>query len=234
VAGSAQGTDLATAKRVLKRTCYLTDRGAGSSPDVRGMVEEAQVVVEAFGDATDLGMLEGLWKLIYTNAFDVTGIVDLGRTAPLLKVGGIYQQYSSVEEGVVKNIVDFGLPPFLEADKGLRFTVRAEFEARNESLAFQFKSAGVSNLRITSELESFITPALLPRAQIQQAILIALQEFNVTVPLMTPSSMDNRARKAFRPIFQVTYLDKDMFIGRAPQGSFIFLKDKRTRLSQNT
>jgi hypothetical protein len=26
-----------------------------------------------------------------------TGIVDLGRTAPLLKVGGIYQQYSSVE-----------------------------------------------------------------------------------------------------------------------------------------
>mmetsp|Transcript_7977 Transcript_7977/g.14312 ORF Transcript_7977/g.14312 Transcript_7977/m.14312 type:complete len:202 (+) Transcript_7977:87-692(+) len=126
VAGSAQGTDLATAKRVLKRTCYLTDRGAGSSPDVRGMVEEAQVAVEAFGDATDLGMLEGLWKLIYTNAFDVTGIVDLGRTAPLLKVGGIYQQYSSVEEGVVKNIVDFGLPPFLEADKGLRFTVRAE------------------------------------------------------------------------------------------------------------
>jgi hypothetical protein len=50
------------------------------------------------------------------------------------------------------------------------------FEARNESLTFQFKSAGVSNLRITSELESFITPALLPRAQIQQAILIALQE----------------------------------------------------------
>lgn len=30
------------------------------------------------------------------------------------------------QEGVVKNIVDFGLPPFLEVDKGLRFTVRAE------------------------------------------------------------------------------------------------------------
>lgn len=30
------------------------------------------------------------------------------------------------QEGVVKNIVDFGLPPFLEVDRGLRFTVRAE------------------------------------------------------------------------------------------------------------
>mmetsp|Transcript_19373 Transcript_19373/g.50525 ORF Transcript_19373/g.50525 Transcript_19373/m.50525 type:complete len:291 (+) Transcript_19373:90-962(+) len=219
--------DLATAKRVLKRSCYLSDRGAGSTPEIRGVVEEAQVAVEAFG-APSLDALEGLWRLIYTNAFDVTGIVDFGRTAPLLKVGGIYQEYSSVQEGVVKNIVDFGLPPFLEVDKGLRFTVRADYEPRSGSrMAFNFRSAGLSDLRISSALESLIAPALLPRDQIQQAVLTALQEFNIDVPLQTrPPSLDGRPQRALRPNFQVTFVDEEVFIGRAPQGSFIFLKEK--------
>lgn len=43
-------------------------------------------------------------------------------------------------------------------------------------MAFNFRSAGLSDLRISSALESLIAPALLPRDQIQQAVLTALQE----------------------------------------------------------
>lgn len=44
---------------------------------------------------------------------------------PPLSVGNVYQRFSSVESGVVENIIELGVPPFLEADKGVTFTVKA-------------------------------------------------------------------------------------------------------------
>lgn len=42
-----------------------------------------------------------------------------------LQVGNIYQRFSSVEEGVVENLIQFGVPFLLEGKNGVTFTVGA-------------------------------------------------------------------------------------------------------------
>lgn len=84
------------------------------------------------GDGLDYALLEGKWRLVYTTAADVVPIVglDLSRLLPAglpapVVVGDVFQRFSSVEEGRVENIIEFGLPPFTQDSRGITFTVGA-------------------------------------------------------------------------------------------------------------
>ena len=93
-----------------------------------------QVALESLqpGDGLDYSLLEGKWRLVYTTAADVVPIVGLdlstllpaGLPAPVV-VGDVFQRFSSVEEGRVENIIEFGLPPLTEGKRGVTFTVGA-------------------------------------------------------------------------------------------------------------
>lgn len=93
------------------------------STQQRGVIEEAIVALENYqGDALDYSQLPGLWKLEYTTAPDVVGILDAQRL-PFLQVGDIFQQFTTTEEAVCKNIINLSVVPFLQEKDGVRLTV---------------------------------------------------------------------------------------------------------------
>jgi hypothetical protein len=57
-------------------------------------------------------------------------IVGLDRDLPLglpapVTVGAVYQQFSSVQQGSVQNIIEFSVPFLLQQQQGATFTVEA-------------------------------------------------------------------------------------------------------------
>lgn len=52
-----------------------------------------------------------------------------GLPAPLT-VGKVYQQFSSVEQGIVQNIIEVSVPFLLEEERGVTFTVEARCVGR--------------------------------------------------------------------------------------------------------
>lgn len=52
---------------------------------------------------------------------------------PPVRVGNVYQRFSSVERGIVENIIEFSVPFVLQQDRGCTFTVEARC-GRDEAL----------------------------------------------------------------------------------------------------
>lgn len=76
--------DPADAKEDLLFEISYTNRGATVSRNQRGAIEEAQIKLENLGpDALDFGLLKGAWRLVYTTAADVAGVIEAGRLGPL-------------------------------------------------------------------------------------------------------------------------------------------------------
>lgn len=50
---------------------------------------------------------------------------DFAGLPPPVRVGNVYQRFSSVERGIVENIIEFSIPLLLEDSKGCTFTVEA-------------------------------------------------------------------------------------------------------------
>ncbi|KIZ07425.1 hypothetical protein MNEG_0522 [Monoraphidium neglectum] len=223
-----------TAKARLLQAVEYTRRGANTTQDLRGDVEEAQVALESLqpGDGLDYALLEGKWRLVYTTAADVVPIVGLdlssllpaGLPAPVV-VGDVFQRFSSVEEGRVDNIVEFGLPPLTQGSGGVTFTVGASYEVRSpRRISLTFLEAQVGRVRASPLLEALLAPALLPRGWWNQRALLAIKEFNLRFPFR--SAQQVAAGRAVGAGYLLTYLDSDVLIGRAqaPGGSFIFVR----------
>jgi hypothetical protein len=72
---------------------------------------------------------------------------DIAGLPPPVKVGNVYQRFSSVERGIVENIIEFSVPFLLEQDKGCTFTVEARC-ANNpmSSCHVQARSCGVHSM----------------------------------------------------------------------------------------
>ena len=81
----------------------------------------AQIGLEAFSKHLDYDLLPGKWKLIYTSAPDVAPLTVSNSLTSLLpvRVGDIYQEFSSVALGQVKNIITFKFPGLLESGMSL-------------------------------------------------------------------------------------------------------------------
>lgn len=78
-----------------------------------------QIGLEGFTETLDYDLLPGLWKLVYTSAPDVAPLTVSNSFSNLLpvQVGDIYQEFSSVASGQVKNIITFAVPGLLESGK---------------------------------------------------------------------------------------------------------------------
>lgn len=232
--GSVEAAKAALFASIGDGSMSSTSLQAGSKQE-RGAIEEAQVAVESFGRDIDYKKLEGLWRLVFTTAPDVAPLMANASSSssfpflpnlPQPKVGAIYQRFTSLEEGVVQNIIQVGDGAVFVADKGLTFTVHARYRpAGPRTIVLSFQGAQVGRLRITDGIETLLAPALLPRTWLQHRLLLAVQEFTFKVPLSTPSNIQQgeRARQA-EGRYMLSYLDDDTLIGRAQAGggSFVF------------
>ncbi|KAG0561215.1 hypothetical protein KC19_9G046100 [Ceratodon purpureus] len=227
------------AKMDLLRSVMDTKRGAQVSPDQRAAIEEAMVGVERFnaGSPLVLDELHGTWLLQYTTAPDVISLLQAAEL-PLLQVGQVYQSFDCkgrTDGGIVENIVRWSVPGLLQANEGATLIVTAKFSvASPRSIVLQFEEARVGEVEISAELETFITPAILPRTFINLQILQFLRSLDLRFPLRGSQTQPQNASRA--PIgawYNLTFLDRNLLLGRAlgTGGIFVFSRTQARRKS---
>ena len=253
----------ATAKRKLIESCRGTYRGAlfQSSPEQTTRVFDAKRELEKYyyydGKREEEGkmdprLLRGRWKLIYTTAVDVTGLLVLSIPPPPLPflppppivVGDIYQEFKTDTKEIV-NEIRASVPALLEEKDGVVLRVNATYKDRSSStktaLELVFQEAVVSDVRISEFTEMLLAPAVLPRGELNQRVLLFLRDFEVRFPLfgraataMGGASNENERNEdgkitpgASVGKYEFSYCDEDVLIGKATgsQGIFIFTKE---------
>eukprot|EP01023_Acetabularia_acetabulum_P033406 TRINITY_DN31271_c0_g1_i2.p1 TRINITY_DN31271_c0_g1~~TRINITY_DN31271_c0_g1_i2.p1 ORF type:complete len:251 (-),score=33.00 TRINITY_DN31271_c0_g1_i2:112-864(-) len=208
-------------KGQLRSAVEGTKRGACTSRDASSEIEEALINVEQFNEPLDDKMLAGKWKLIYTTAPDVVGVLLPGALLPLeiVKIEEIYQEFSDSSEGKLDNIIQFSIPGILREGDGGTLRVNAGYVIKSRNtIQLSFFKGSLGDLNPTDTLQNLILPAMLPRGYFNQQLFLALKEFKVERSLqISPSG-------APQPIgnYLLTYLDEDMFVGRAVNGKFVF------------
>jgi hypothetical protein len=148
--------------------------------------------------ATDL--LEGNWRLLYTTS---NGLLNLGRF-PVVQLGQIYQCVRTAEAKIY-NIAEISGLPYLE---GL-VSVSARFEPVNErrvNVKFERSISGLQRLLGYQSPSNFIE-------QIEAGKKFPAIDFNI----------ESRDQQGW---LDITYLDRDLRIGRGNEGS-VFVLTKR-------
>lgn len=220
--------EVENAKFSLLKAVRETERGLLSSPDQRALIEESMIAVETLdaGSPLDLAKLDGTWMLQYTTASDVLSILQAAQL-PILKVGQIFQKFecsSNLDGGLVRNVVRWSLPGVLQDVDGATLTVTAKFHlASSRNIALQFEEAAVGSIMMSEELQALIAPAILPRTFFSLEVLQFIRGFNARFPLRTPS---NTGRIPLGLLYYISFVDKDMLLGRAlgSGGIFIFTR----------
>src|SRR4028119_358007 len=149
-------------------------------------------------EATDL--LEGNWRLLYTTS---NGLLNLGRF-PVVQLGQIYQCVRTAEAKIY-NIAEISGLPYLE---GL-VSVSARFEPVNErrvNVKFERSISGLQRLLGYQSPNNFIE-------QIEAGKKFPAIDFNI----------ESRDQQGW---LDITYLDRDLRIGRGNEGS-VFVLTKR-------
>ena len=146
-------------------------------------------------EAADL--LEGDWRLLYTTSRGILGIDQL----PLFKLGQVYQCIRTKERKVYNIAELYGLP-YLEA----LVSVAAEFEPVSErrvKVTFKRSLSGLQRLIDYQSPSNFIE-------QIESGKKFTALDFTI----------ENREQRGW---LDITYLDRDLRIGRGNEGSVFVL-----------
>ena len=215
-------TDIA--KQRFKDAVRGTQRGNRTDSIERGEIEEAQVALETTvaGERIDWSLLPGTWDVIYTTARDVRGIVG---EEPFLmcKSRVVGQRYGTPVNclGRVTNIIELEFDiPFLRGTI-VSINVEADYTIDSiRSIGLLFKSASFGRIEPGAALQDVLTPAVLPRGWWNLAVMNYLREFKVGFEFPGTS---RATESMIPPALFVTYLDEDMFIGRAQQGGGVYV-----------
>jgi hypothetical protein len=221
--------DLAAAKDRLFDAIASTERGSQASLYQRGKVEEAQVGVEAFAEMeADWSKLVGTWWIIFTTASDVRPLVGPIANGPTpFRISRVGQRFSTPEEGKVQNLIEVrAVGPFVGGSSAT-LVVDAVYECRTaRSLALRFQAAGVDDVKISGSLQNLLAPPLLPRGWWNLAVLQALESAAIRLPLVTRvPGVTNQSRNPIGFNYSITFVDDDLLIGRASNGTYIFKRD---------
>ncbi|KAK3153023.1 hypothetical protein QOZ80_2BG0166640 [Eleusine coracana subsp. coracana] len=220
-------------KHELLRAVQETRRGFAAGPDQRAAIEEAIVSVEELdageGAPLDLAALDGTWRLCYTSASDVLVLFEAAERLPLLQVGQIYQKFECKDQsdgGIVRNVVRWSIENLLEEQEGATLNVSAKFAVMsNRNIFLQFEEVAVENIKISEQVQALIAPAILPRSFLSLQILQFLKTFRAQVPVSGPE------RRSPGGLYYLSYVDRDMLLGRSVGGGGVFIFTRAQPLS---
>ena len=254
--GTYRGALFASNERETKAIFDAKARLEKSFLQRRQKSKEGESEFDDFDDA----LLDGRWKLIFTTALDVTGLLVLSIPPPPVPffppppvvVGDIFQEFKTETKEIV-NEIRVSVPLLLEEKDGVILRVNATYEEAKSSsssssndnskraLELVFQEAVVSDVRISEFTEMLLAPAVLPRTELNQRVLLFLRDFEVRFPLFgraaramgggTESTNENeRTPGAAVGRYEFSYCDEDVLIGKATgsNGIFIFTKDHRS------
>ncbi|KAL5795880.1 hypothetical protein ACOSQ2_000700 [Xanthoceras sorbifolium] len=205
-----------------------TQRGLVTTADQRSIIEEALVNLEGYsmGEPIDLAKLDGTWRLQYTSAPDVLVLFEAAARLPFFQVGQIFQKFECRDQsdgGVIRNVVRWSIPTLLEDQEGATLVVSAKFNVVSiRNIYLQFEEITVQNINISEDLQALIAPALLPRTFLSLQILQFIRTFKAQVPVTNPDP----GRRSVGGLYYLSYLDRNMLLGRAVGGGGIFVFTK--------
>jgi hypothetical protein len=220
--------ELQKSKLELLRAAQNTQRGFQASHDQRATIEEAMVSVEQYDACIpiNLNQLDGTWLLQYTSASDVL-VLFQAASLPFFQVGQIYQKFECKgcdDGGIVRNIVRWSIPSILQENEGATLLVTAKFSLLSQrNIYLQFEEVSVGNLMISEQLQTLIAPAFLPRTSLSLEILQLLRSFETKIPLLGNSDEQADRRPSPGGLYYLSYLDRDMLLGRALGGGGVFI-----------
>ncbi|KAJ8748445.1 hypothetical protein K2173_003340 [Erythroxylum novogranatense] len=213
-------------KHDLLRLVQDTQRGLATSADQRSLIEEALVNVEKYniGAPVDLVQLDGTWRLQYTSAPDVLVLFEAAARLPFLQVGQIFQKFECRDQangGIVRNVVRWSIPTVFEEEEGVTLLVSAKFDVVSiRNIHLQFEEISLQNIKISEELQALIAPAILPRSFLSLQILQFIRVFRAHFPVTNPG---NPTRRSVGGLYYLSYLDRNMLLGRAVGGGGVFV-----------
>ncbi|TXG63153.1 hypothetical protein EZV62_010147 [Acer yangbiense] len=190
--------------------------------------DRTQVNLEGYsrGESIDLAKLDGTWRLQYTSAPDVVVLLEAAARLPFFQVGQIFQKFECQDQsdgGIIRNVVRWSIPSLLEDQDGATLVVSAKFNVVSiRNIYLQFEEITVQNINISEELQALIAPALLPRTFLSLQILQFIRTFKAQVPVTNP----NPGRQSVGGLYYLSYLDRNMLLGRAVGGGGIFVFTK--------
>jgi len=85
------------------------------------------------------------------------------------------------------------------------------------NIFLQFEEVAVENIKISEQLQALIAPAILPRSFLSLQILQFLKTFRAQVPVSGPE------RRSPGGLYYLSYLDRDMLLGRSIGGGGLFI-----------
>ncbi|XP_031498777.1 probable plastid-lipid-associated protein 10, chloroplastic isoform X2 [Nymphaea colorata] len=223
--------ELERTKLDLLRAVQDTQRGFVATPDERASIEEILVKLECCdsGAAIDLQKLDGTWRLQYTSASDVLVLLDSSERFSFFQVGQIFQKFEcrdQVDGGIVQNVVRWSIPSILEENEGATLLVTAKFKVVSKrNIYLQFEEVGLGHVKINENLQALIAPAILPRTFLSLQILQFIRSFKTQISLRSP------ARRSVGGLYFLSYLDRDMLLGRALGGGGVFVFTRAQPLS---
>ncbi|XXG67007.1 hypothetical protein AAC387_Pa06g0449 [Persea americana] len=224
---SDRAVELEKSKHHLLRAAQDTQRGLLATADQRAAIEEALVCVEGYdaGSSIDLAKLDGTWRLHYTSAPDVLILFESAARLPFFfQVGQIYQKFECRDRsdgGIVRNVVRWSIPSVLEEQEGATLLVSANFSVVSKrNIYLRFEEVAVENIKISEQLQALIAPAILPRTFLNLQILQFIRNFRAQVPLRSSE------RRVPGGLYYLSYLDRDMLLGRAVGGGGVFVFTK--------
>ena len=238
--GARDGDDASArreAKARLLEAIAGTYRGALATSSDRREIETAQGVLERLNtkETLNFDVLDGKWRLAYTNAADVLGLLIASQRFGVPEVGDIFQSFgcaNGTNTGIV-NEIRLSVPFLLSAAKpgepgGVGLRVQASFEdVGRRRLALTFQEAQVSEISISPLTETLLAPALLPRGSLNHQVLLFIKELELKFPLrgaLTSIGGDS-SRGAAVGTYHLTYCDEDVLVGRANAGGvYIFTR----------
>ncbi|PVH31619.1 hypothetical protein PAHAL_9G192500 [Panicum hallii] len=193
LSASASPAETERRKHELLRAVQETRRGFAAGPDQRGAIEEAVVAVE------ELGAGEGA-------PLDLAALDGTWRLC-----------YTSASDVLVLFEAAERLP-LLQDQEGATLMVSAKFVVLSKRNIFlQFEEVAVENIKISEQLQALIAPAILPRSFLSLQILQFLKTFRAQVPVSGPE------RRSPGGLYYLSYLDRDMLLGRSVGGGGVFI-----------
>ena len=178
--------------------------------------------------------LDGKWRLAYTNAADVLGLLMASQRLGVPEVGDIFQSFgcaNGTNTGIT-NEIRLSVPFLLSEAKvgapgGVGLRVQASFkDVGRRRIALTFQEAQVSEISISPLAETLLAPAILPRSSLNHQVLMFIKELELKFPLRGAlTSMGGGEAGAAVGTYHLTFCDEDMLIGRAAAGGiYIFTR----------
>ncbi|WRX09093.1 Plastid lipid-associated protein/fibrillin conserved domain - like 2 [Theobroma cacao] len=140
----------------------------------------------------------------------------------VVSVRNIYLQFEEVNSPVLflETITSMkGLPRNSQARKSCGGDFGYLTASRSACCIWQIK---VQDINISEQLQALIAPALLPRSFLSLQILQFLRTFRAQVPVRNPGT----GRRSVGGLYYLSYLDRNMLLGRAVGGGGVFVFTK--------